>query len=102
MQEDNVYVNGSQHLMAEPQEQAEERLKEEHAVLNELPILKQIDGYLETEIARYDSVRNIPEDIRLDERKNAIRCDSNAETATNLIAIREYITSVAGEHMVKP
>lgn len=101
MQEDNIYQNGTQHLMSEPAAQAEERQKEEAALFNELPMLKRIHEHLEAQITKYSSLSSIPKELRLDTQKLSVLVDSNAETTQTLTAVKEFIELVAGEEIKK-
>ena len=98
--DDNIYKASSQFVLGgEPDEQRDEREKEENAVFAEYPVMSEAITMLEDLAKQYESVLTIPKEIRLDKEKVAIRLDSNTETAANLRAAAAQLTGLVEEYI---
>lgn len=98
MQEDNIYVNGSQHLMDEPVEQKEERAKEQNEVFSELPIIAKVIKSLEESIQFYNSNDGISDDVLTTPAVFMHVVQGNKQAVAILRAEKMKLESLVREH----
>lgn len=93
MEEDDMYkTDGSFFgVPLEPLDQKLDRKKERAQTLSVLPILQSIIEQLEGDIAFYQSVKAIPDEVKADPAKFLIMHNANEMVADILLAKKEWV-----------
>jgi hypothetical protein len=101
MEEDNVYPNdSSQYFMPrEPAEQIIERKKEKAQTLEALNEFRAIVNRLEERIRFYESVANIPDEIRTKPDEFLIMHNTHTLMVRTLTSEKEYIEGLLNAHI---
>lgn len=99
MSPDNLYPRSGRYLLAEPIEQAQERVKEASQVAASLPLLQETITNLEDRIAFYSSVDSVPQEVATDPEKFMHVIAANRLTRDNLMAERDRLEELIKAHV---
>lgn len=100
MQDDDVLPNdGTYFFPREPQEQILGRKKEKAQTLEGINELKAILERLDNQVAFFDSLSSIPDEVRLDPEKFLIMHNTHTQVAEILRSEREYIADLVSTHL---
>lgn len=95
--DDNLYPTSGAYLPTEPIEQVTERKKEKDAIQHDYTKIVEAISYLDDQIKAHDSVSAIPEEVRLDKFKFAVKTDSRAETVAVLTQIKGWFEDLVSQ-----
>ena len=98
--DDDIYPNEGEAfaVIAEPMEQKIARTKEKGEVLQALPMLKDIIGRFEEQIALLNTLDSIPTSTRADEKMLLVNFHANDISKRFLVAQKEWLVGLIEDY----
>lgn len=93
MYNDNVYPLTGQAFRPGVKSIVEKNKRSEEQIIEQLPLLKEVLAHLDKQIAFYDSVNSVPDEVLLKPDEFMHLIAANKLTAKNLRAEKGYIES---------
>lgn len=98
--EDNLYPTSTQNLdPQEPTAQAVARKKEKAQVEHDYKLMTEAIAYMDAHIQQLDSIAAIPEEIRLDKEKLAIKSEGNAAAVLIISEVKTWMEDLIEQHI---
>ena len=98
MDDDLMPNDGTFYFPREPQDQVIARKKEKAQILESLSVLQELLARWNEKIAFYESVKSIPEEVKLDPKKFMVTIDAHSVIVEIFEAEREYIESLISSY----
>lgn len=97
--DDNLYPISSEYAPRVPDQQVEFEQLERAKVDHDYKLMQEFIDFLESNIATLDSKAAIPEEIRLDDRKLAIKVHGDAVAVVTLTYVKEWAEDLIAKHI---